>query len=203
MSIFTKSLFVPSTVALGLLAVIGSAQAQQNNPSAAGSASRKIEVISGKQVALAAQPDADVNAESESRPANAVADASQTGVDPVDANAQSDTAPSISGPAPQRADNTFIVSEEAKRLNRQRYIERYEAAQQYEEQRYSQQYAEPRYEERYIEPRYVQPRYAEHRYVAPRYYAPREVYVQRYHVAPSYGRVHRTAEHRSHRGYGY
>lgn len=196
MSIFAKSLVVPSTVALSLLAVIGTAQAQQT---------RKIDIVPGKQVAALAQPQGNVepelsaDAQSDVPPADAgqVQVGQQAGLDPRDANAQAETAPSLSGPSPQGSDTKVWVSETDKRLNRQRYIERYEARQQYEEPRYvGHHYAAPRYEQRYAQPRYV-----EQRYVAPRYEAPRQAYAQHYQAAPSYGYVKRTAEHCAPRRY--
>lgn len=173
MSIFTKSLVVPSTLVLSLVAVIGTAQAQQT---------RKIDIVPGNQVALAA-PQANIQADAP--PADVVADASQAGVDPRDVNALAETAPSLAGPSPQNTDSKVWISEEAKRLNRQRYVERYQAR----------QYEEPRYEQRYVHSHYAQPRYAQ--YVEPRYAAPR------YQAAPSYGYAKRTTEYCPPKRYGY
>jgi hypothetical protein len=218
----TKTLLASTTIALGLLAVIGTAQAaEQNSASTVGSASRKIEVVSTKQVALATQPEtADTRAEApaDAPPADTVLEANQGDADVRNTNPQAETAPQA------------IVSEDAKRLNRDRYIKRYETRYGYEPS-YEERYVEPRYTERYVEPRYAEPRYKERyvephyvaphyvapkyvapqyvapkyvaphyvapKYVAPTHYASRDTYAHRYQAAPKYGHV----QYKSHRSY--
>jgi hypothetical protein len=119
--------------------------------------------------------------------------ASQDGP-PADNAPPADAAPGTSAPtttatAPTQAEPQGIISDETKRANRQRYIERYEARQ-YQESRHK-EYYEPRYKERYVEPRYkehyVAPRYVEPRYVAPRRHVERDTYEYRYQAKPNQG----------------
>lgn len=111
---------------------------------------------------------------------------------PVGALSQPDAGPTTTATAPVIVDPKPTLSEEAKRKNRQRYIERYEERQyveprhKYREPRYvEREYVEPRYvapKPRYVEPRYVEPRYERYerpRYVEPRYYAPSREYYGR------------------------
>jgi hypothetical protein len=218
-----KTLLASSAIALGLLAVLGSAQAQQSNSSAVAAAVRKIEVVpfnaaSSTQVAAAADQQAetdvpaggtaDIRADASDAPAAAPPNASQ------DAPPAAAAALASIGTAPSRAEPKFITSDEAKRLNRQRYIERYEARydsepsynERYVEPRYNERYVEPRYvepryTERYVEPRYVEPRYFAPQYVAPRHYVSHDSYAHRYQAAPNYGHTQRRVEYRSSRGY--
>jgi hypothetical protein len=105
---------------------------------------------------------------------------------PADVGQQpSVAAPALTATAPTQAGPKPTISDEARRRNRERYIERYEARQ-YQEPRYK-EYYEPRYKERYVAPRYVEPRYVEPRYVEPRHYVPRDGYSNRYNGAPNYG----------------
>lgn len=213
-SLSTKTLLASSAIAFGLLVALGSAQAQKSTdelaPPTAGT-SRQIEVVPGAPAGESQQqPETELRANAPAGaptdgPADAPADARADGPDgaPQDAtsaNAAPDgpqdaapvgalqqpieSAPTTTATAPTVVEPKSTLSDETKRKNRERYIERYESRQ-YVEPRNKHQY-EPRYKERYVEPRYVEPRYAEPRYVAPkpRYVEPR--YVEPRYVEPRY-----------------